>query len=96
MPARVISSPMTFAWRGLASIGWLIPGAVLALLPKCPACLAAYLAVGTGFGVSVSTAGYVRGVLLFSCGGSLMFLAGRLAWRVARRRILTTEGEAMA
>ena len=56
-------------------LAWVVPSAVLVSVPKCPACLAAYVALWTGLGLSFSTASYMRFVLLFFCVGSLVFLA---------------------
>ena len=40
--------------RGVA--GWILPSTLLALMPKCPICLAAYVALCTGFTMSGSSA----------------------------------------
>jgi hypothetical protein len=62
-------------------MGWLVPAALLALMPKCPLCIAAYIALGSGIGVSVATAAYVRILLI---GVSLAALA-YLAYKPFRR-----------
>jgi hypothetical protein len=53
---------------------WVLPGTILMLVPKCPACVAAYVALLTGLGVSHSTAAYLRWAALFGCGALLVFL----------------------
>jgi hypothetical protein len=62
------------ARRPSAIAGWLFPTAILAVFPKCPACLAAYVAAGTGLTVSISTAAYARWSILSLCLGLLLYL----------------------
>ncbi|MDB5296892.1 MAG: hypothetical protein JWO31_2875 [Phycisphaerales bacterium] len=73
--------------RGAAFAGWAVPGATLALLPKCPACVAAYIAVATGLGVSISTATYVRASLVLGSVSVLVFVAVQrgIRWSTGRR-----------
>ncbi len=63
--------------RFLSIIGWIIPSTILALIPKCPVCLAAYVAAWTGIGLSLSAATYLRTSLLTLCGGLILFLVAR-------------------
>ncbi len=58
-----------------------LPGAVLLVLPKCPLCLAAWLAVVTGAGVSAAAAASVRGGLVVFWGLSLCISAVQLIRR---------------
>ena len=71
----------TLTRRCCGVAGWVVPGAVLALLPKCPACVAGYVAVATGLGISISTASYLRRGAVVLCLALLLYLAARAAWR---------------
>jgi hypothetical protein len=81
-----ITSPQTptFAGHVRDITGGFIPGAVLVLLPKCPACIAAYVALGTGIGLSMSAAAYVRILLLLLCVASMTFFVAKYVRRLVR------------
>jgi hypothetical protein len=70
--------------RSVEALEWILPGAILAVLPKCPMCVAAYVALFSGIGVSVSSATYLRTGTIVVCVASLLFLAAR---SVIRRRL---------
>ena len=70
--------------RGAAS--WALPSVALALVPKCPMCIAAYLAIGGGLGVSLSTAAHLRTALVWLCWSTLLLLTVRLVMRFTSRR----------
>lgn len=75
--------------RGRDAVGVTVPAVVFVLIPKCPACLAAYIAVWTGLGVSVTGATYVRMGLLALCVASAVFWLVVVARRVIRRGAAT-------
>jgi hypothetical protein len=68
----------SFLRRSLDLTAKVIPVAILAVLPKCPACLAAYVAFGTGIGLSLTAATYLRLSLIVACVASLVFFVAKM------------------
>ncbi len=61
--ARSPSSRRSMGW--LASVvKWGVPITTLALFPKCPACVAGYILLFTGVGLSLQAAATIRWVLV--------------------------------
>jgi hypothetical protein len=54
---------------------------VWALMPKCPLCLAAYVTLWTGIGLSLAAATYLRWSFLLLSAALLLYLALRRPWR---------------
>lgn len=63
--------------RAIRVANWLVPSIVLAALPKCPVCVAAYVTLFTGCGISLATAGLARWLTLTGCIAFLTYLSVR-------------------
>lgn len=72
------------AGRAGGIAGWLIPGATLALLPKCPMCVAAYVAL-LGISLPVAAASHLRTALLALCVIALCYMAIKHLRRFAKQ-----------
>ena len=91
MNTQIMTSEKRVRTRGCCRVacrsgeiaGWIVPGAILALLPKCPVCLAAYLMMATGISISVAAAVNLRAFLVVVCVSSLVLL-GRQHIRTLR------------
>jgi membrane protein implicated in regulation of membrane protease activity len=80
-----ISRPAGY-WRRAGEVaGWVVPGATLILLPKCPVCVAMYVALISGVSMSVASASKLRTSLLIVCIAIVTCLAVWRLWRCAAR-----------
>jgi hypothetical protein len=73
--------PARRLFKGAASI---LPGAVLAFLPKCPLCLAAWLTAMTGVGFSAAGAAWLTGIAVMFWAAAVTLVAAP----IIRRRAL--------
>jgi hypothetical protein len=80
---QVEDGPRRRWWRGAS--GCAGSGLLLALAPKCPMCLAAYLAVWTGAGVATQAAALLRPLLGVVFAASMLVVAVTLLARVRVR-----------
>ena len=67
--------------RAIELTPWAVPGALLALMPKCPMCLAGYVALWTGIGLSLPVATGLRTALITACIAVLLLLIIRRVHR---------------
>jgi hypothetical protein len=76
--------------RFLNFVGWIVPTAILALIPKCPACVAGYAVIGTSVGFSLSGFAQLRLAIIILCLVSLSYVGTRSVLyavnRIASRR----------
>ena len=66
----------TFAQHFLRIVSPIASAIALALLPKCPVCLAAYVMMATGISISVAAVS-LRAFLVVVCVSSLVLLGRR-------------------
>src|SRR5438874_200811 len=80
-------------WRYAGEMAsWILPSATLIFLPKCPACMAMYVALFSGVGISVASASHLRTSLLILCVTALLCLALRRAWRLISQHATFCDG----
>jgi hypothetical protein len=66
------------------AVSWIVPSAILALMPKCPFCLVAYIAVFTGCGISLAAASFAWWLVVIGCITALIYLAATTIRGIAR------------
>jgi uncharacterized membrane protein YoaT (DUF817 family) len=54
-----------------------VPTVILVLLPKCPVCIAVYIALFTGIGFSLPVTAHLRTLLIILCATSLIYFSSR-------------------
>jgi hypothetical protein len=74
-------------WRRGSEIGgWVISSVILILLPKCPLCIAGYIALFSGIGISVATASHIRTSTIILCSAVILCLSLKMACRLMKNK----------
>ncbi len=81
---RQARRPAPWLRRVGESAGWLLPGTALALLPKCPMCVAAYVALGTGIMMTPASATLLLRTVTVLCIGALACCLARRMMKYCR------------
>jgi hypothetical protein len=77
------SKVQRLAQHGAEAARWVAPSAALVVVPKCPACLAAYVAMVSGIGISATVAAHLRMIWILLCVMALAALMVRSLKRFA-------------
>ncbi len=85
--SAVPTSFQRWPWRIVAFIEWALPITTLALVPKCPGCVAAYVLLLTGVGISFEAATAMRSTLIAVCVAALTYLLLKVVRRVLIRAV---------
>jgi hypothetical protein len=82
LPPPPNTKSATWPRRIAGLIQWAIPVTALALMPKCPMCVAAYVVLFTGIGLSLPVAAAMRWALIAVSIAALAYLLFRAARRI--------------
>src|SRR5688500_1359163 len=78
-------SGTNFLGRLIELTKWAVPTTLLVLMPKCPVCLAGYVALGTGLGISFTAAAWLRYGMIIVCVAALIYLLAHLLYCLYQR-----------
>jgi hypothetical protein len=84
-PGPPSPAPKRWLRRFAALLQWALPITTLALIPKCPACIAGYILLFTGIGLSFPAAAAVRWSLIALSTAALAYLLLRTTKRALWR-----------
>lgn len=82
--------------RLAAAVQWAIPLTTLALIPKCPACIAGYVLLFTGLGLSLPAANVVRITIIALCAVAIVLLITKSILSMGQRAVFGQQSRVIA